>query len=520
MGKFDLYGNYTTDPLLRSRRELVAQIFMLVDHPENLELSVAALRIIQDMSGAAQFEPLPGSPHKLFTILEELGQLSAILKAFMNRLEREEDERLRLIGIEDSGTVLQAENEAAYEFGLANIIRLQILDLILENCTKPGYNFVHFLLGFDLQKGVREAILDESNDNCLFLILDILDYGLGNPNSPVVALEHPSFSAKAYELVCALVSGRITSKPILRLFNDPKSRFFNFLERHFAKSSVELLQPTNLYFTNYELRGKCWIFKALAIEKNIAAHQQDCKSFEFLTKEFKKIVEYFKATQPCGQLAIQASTEDQFEIACAVTGYIQSLTKLVQVIQFQTIDKSLASRLSFNLTPVILHFLKNSNLPSEAKEALGSILLLLVTSEQNLDQDFVNSLIEIICHAESSFVLRGYAYSAFSAIPSEVLVKHSNTIAGHHDRLVTVIMKDLGNGGADLDSWKTLACTFYTQVIKVLPSVSIASLASGGYLKPLVQSLAIDEQNLQKFFSSSVRTFLRCFSLYSLLYFL
>lgn len=265
MGKFDLYGNYTMDPLLRSRRELVVQIFGMVDHPEDLELSVATMRIIQDMTAVPFFESLPGSPHKLYTILEEAKALEAVRMAFMNRLEREEDERTRLLSPESIQSLIDSDLGAAYEFGLANIVRLQVLDLFISNAAKPGYNIVHYLLGFDPQKGVKESVLDESVDNCLFLLLDILDYGLGKAASPLICQDHPSLAAKVYELVWSLLHGRNTFKPLSALFGNPASRYFGFVNRHFASVSKGLLDPSDVYLTAYEMRGKAALFLSKAI---------------------------------------------------------------------------------------------------------------------------------------------------------------------------------------------------------------------------------------------------------------
>jgi hypothetical protein len=312
MGKFDLYGNYTMDPLLRSRRELVVQIFSMVDYPENLELSVAALSIIQHMSSAIQFDPLPGSPHKLFSILEEAGSLSAIQTAFMNRLEREEDERLRQLSPESAQALLDSDLGAAYEFGLANIIRLQVLDFFIENCAKPGYNLAHFLLGFDAQKGVKESVLNEAQDSCLFLILDILNYGLGEPGNPMVCLEHPSLAAKAYQLVWTLLSGRATAKPMMKLFSNPASRFKSFISRHFSLLAVDLMDTSDVYVTAHELRAKAGAIRALALELNISLQAKK----ETAALDQGRVAEYLKAVESViRQQPAMLSADDQLSRA-------------------------------------------------------------------------------------------------------------------------------------------------------------------------------------------------------------
>lgn len=494
MGKFDLYGNYTMDPLLRSRRELVVQIFSMVDHPENLELSVAALSIVQHMSSAIQFDPLPGSPHKIFSILEEAGSLASIQTAFMNRLEREEDERLRQLSPESAQALLDSDIGAAYEFGLANILRLQILDFFIENCSKPGYNLAHFLLGFDAQKGVKESILNEAQDNCLFLILDILNYGLGGPGNPMVCLEHPSLAAKAFQLVWTLLSGRATAKPMMKLFANPASRFNSFISRHFSQLSLGLTDASDVYMTAHELRAKAALIRSLALELNISL--QLSKEQRSLDQE--RVAEYLKSIDSViRQQPGMLSADDQYEYAASIADYVQSICRLLQVALFGKLT------LAKSIEPVVLYFVKESGLSYDARESLASLLLLIVSlgKDGNIEE-LLPSILQVICLAEGSVVLRGYLYSCIAALPRDHLAGHSGAIKTCASRLVEVIVGDINITGTELDAWKTLAVSALTHLIGAVPSLGSA-LAQAGYLKSLIKSIKSDEINLAGFFSSA-----------------
>jgi hypothetical protein len=205
LGPFDLYGATGNDPLQRSRRDLVVQIFRLVDYPENLKVSVAALHAIADMADSPVFAPAtPHSTHKLYSILEAAGELPTVMEAFVRRLEREETEQVSLINIDGRNWSERAQDEEGFidAFGLSNLVRLQIIDFLIRNVTKPGFNLAHYLLGFNPSLTAASATLLQSPSaegaqfTCLHLILELLSFGLGHPSTPIVALDHPSFGLK------------------------------------------------------------------------------------------------------------------------------------------------------------------------------------------------------------------------------------------------------------------------------------------------------------------------------------
>lgn len=490
MGQFDLYGNYTVDPLLRSRRELVTQIVSMVDHPEDLELSVAAMRIVQDMAVAAPFDPLPGSPHKLFTILEDAGALPAVHQAFINRLEREEDERIRLLSPENIQALFESDSGAAFEFGLANIVRLQILDFLIQNCARPGFNLAHYLLGFDPRRGVKESTLNEAQDNCLFLILDILDYGLGKQDFPVVFQDHPSLAAKGYELVWTLLSGKTTNKPFMKLFSTKSSRFFDFVSRHFSMLSVELLDSNDIYATAHELKAKASIFNSFALDLNIAIQHRK----QPVTIDEKRIVAYLKAIRAATAPSM-ISPEDQYEYSVAVTMHVQAMSRLLQT----CILAECSSNLVPSVLPGLLQCLRDQDVTLEARESLAAVLLLCVTNSQATgNSETVMTIVSTLCQAESSLVLRSYLYSCFCALSQSVLLDQIAVVKVSAGRLAEVAVRDISAPGTGLEAWKTLAASFLAQFVSVLPSL-VQELAQSGFLKAIVQSLRSDEAALVGF---------------------
>lgn len=148
MGRFDpssLHASPTAitsiDPLLRSQRELIADLTALVDYPANLQVSVAALQVLDSLCDDPRLVS-PMSVHRLVTILQESNRLGHLMEAFLARLEREEPENCPLSLI-NSGRESDLES-----FGLTNVIRLQIVILLMKNIQRPYYTIAHWLLGF------------------------------------------------------------------------------------------------------------------------------------------------------------------------------------------------------------------------------------------------------------------------------------------------------------------------------------------------------------------------------------
>lgn len=288
IGPFDIYGNGAQDPLLRSRRELVVQIFRLVDYPENLQVSVAAMHAIMDMANSPVFAPTtPHSPHKLYSILEAAGELPAIMEAFVRRLEREETEQVAMLSESShwNADLMNEDDGNAAAFGLTNLVRLQILDFLIAGIGKSGYNLAHYLLGFgpELLNGPASTILSisdaENGDDassrkapktgtftCFHLILELLAFGLGHPSSPIVTVEHPSLGQKCYQLIWMMMSNPLIGRATVNYLRE-REHFFEKQLLWFASEPIDL---HDYGFTVFETMQRAHLLKGALLDIHFA----------------------------------------------------------------------------------------------------------------------------------------------------------------------------------------------------------------------------------------------------------
>ncbi len=272
------------------------QVSRLIDYPENLVVSVAAIHAIADICESTVFMPASSHvPHKLFSILESAGELSTVMESFVRRLEREETEQVSLLFPPDAGPAsllqrIQEDDEFIGAFGLSNLIRLQILDFLTRNAAKPGFNLAHYLLGFsvdilsspatlilppplaDEKKGADGAAGQKgepqsaSQFTCLHLIMELLAYGLGHPSTPIVALDHPSLGQKCYDLLLVLLANPLTKKATCNFLRDHE----DFYRKQAAFVSREPVDLTDVGFTIFEMNQKAALFAGAAIDLHMA----------------------------------------------------------------------------------------------------------------------------------------------------------------------------------------------------------------------------------------------------------
>lgn len=202
-------GLNVNDPLLASRRHVIGQLLAAVDHVPDLQVSSAALRVLSVLAEAPQLEPPPSlygiAPNRLVTIAREepgVGGEAACVSRFRRRLEREESESSQLSLAELLSPEDPPNQEQLSAFGLTNYIRIQIVNLLLKSVHKRSYNLSHLLLGF------TEEACSLKESGCLSLIVDLLEYGLGEEagDGPVLLVEHPSLGLLVLRLIRELLS--------------------------------------------------------------------------------------------------------------------------------------------------------------------------------------------------------------------------------------------------------------------------------------------------------------------------
>ncbi|KAL3535856.1 hypothetical protein ACH5RR_004317 [Cinchona calisaya] len=150
-----------------------------------------------------------------------------------------------------------------------------ILQLLIDNISRPAPNIAHLLLKFDLDNPVERTVLQPKfHYSCLKVILDVMEK-LSKPD--VNALLHEF----GFHLLYELCVDPLTSGPIMDLLSTKKYRFFL---KHLGTFAVAPLPKRN---NNQALRisslhQRAWLLKLLAIELHGADmassyHRETCQ---------------------------------------------------------------------------------------------------------------------------------------------------------------------------------------------------------------------------------------------------
>ncbi|XP_078432384.1 nuclear pore complex protein (DUF3414) isoform X2 [Wolffia australiana] len=151
-----------------------------------------------------------------------------------------------------------------------------ILQLLLDNITRPAPNITHLLLKFDVDAPVDHTVLDPKyHYSCLKVILKNLDK-MSNPHANGLLYEF------SYQLLYELCTEPLTSWPTLDLLSTKKYHFFS---KHLETMALSPLPKRN---TSHALRisslhQRAWSLKLLALELHIAdmaipTHRDACVS--------------------------------------------------------------------------------------------------------------------------------------------------------------------------------------------------------------------------------------------------
>jgi hypothetical protein len=482
----------------------------MVDHRDNLEMSVAALRVIQEMSESPQFEPSNSyAPHKLFTILEDSGLLTQVMNSFISRLERAEEERISWFEAQLSGS---EEIINLYEYGLSNVIRLQILDFFLANCSKPGFNLSHYLLGFNSKLGVAATSFDlqtiNEKDNCLFVILDILDFGLNNQSQntdttpyPLVMTDHPAFAEKSYQLLFTLLKNSSTCKAVLPLVQ--AQRFNHITLNQINCIPVELFDIANLQLTFHELGQKTWFLQASCLDFFKTTNKSSfVETFKSRKETF--LIEHLQSIDSLLQNAFLDNIhdlEEQTHFLKILAFYVEAIAKYAECILNQLdVPEDLKMSLVSRLLVCIMHFINSDNMPVSIKEILASLLLLAIKNQRksDFDSNFLHCLLNSISSPGSSLNIRAFLYAGFIALPHSFLTSQRTLISKESGKVAIVAFKDVISIGPDLESWKSLAVSFLT-LISSFENQIVQVVSKEGLLKPFIQTFRSDENALHSF---------------------
>ncbi|XP_030954556.1 nuclear pore complex protein NUP205 isoform X1 [Quercus lobata] len=151
-----------------------------------------------------------------------------------------------------------------------------IMQLLIDNVSRPAPNVTHLLLKFDLDTTVERTVLQPKyHYSCLKVILEILDK-LVKPD--VNALIHEF----GFQLLYELCLDPVTCDPTMDLLSNKKYQFFI---KHLDTIGVAPLprRNTNQALRISSLHQRAWLLKLLAIELHIgdmssSNHREACQS--------------------------------------------------------------------------------------------------------------------------------------------------------------------------------------------------------------------------------------------------
>lgn len=540
LGPFDLFSPTSTsitsnttpanDPMSRSRRELVVKICLLVDNPSDLHVSVAAMEALLALGDSSQYSPISssqsspnysnnGESHKLFSLLENSGALPSVMETFLRRLEREEVEKGTKPSLDDIES-----------FGLANVIRLQIVDFLTRNISKGYYTLAHYLLGLpgpfegrftaDLQ---LEKTKNGGPSNCLHMILELLSFGISGTfrTPPLICLDHPMLAARLYELVQAIVEVPYLQKGALSLLREA-----SFISAQIQNISPDPFDEDDSCFTAFQLLQKASLYRIASLDLYDSTLYGNVKYSISLLEDILSIVpKDIKALFLIGtpQNSDSSGTSDLPSSFTSLEGSISKLLELIFSLPLPTYDKEKFTQairsLYLGIAPILTKTFLNSSAEQEDEEqdartlsslsnisnllfSMGNFyisnrkgsgfdgeegrLLFLATIEWSL----------ITCGNKSDLITRTLCYSLLTiGLQNGISLKEdlaSSCVGGNvmFDNLVSDLLIPLEQG---LAPWKSVVCVFLFTILKEIPSIS-ERLFSSGLVRNLILSLRGDDR--------------------------
>lgn len=150
-----------------------------------------------------------------------------------------------------------------------------IMQLLIDNISRPAPNVTHLLLKFNLETSIERTVLQPKfHYSCLKVILEILEK-LSNPEVNALLYEF------GFQLLYELCLDPLTSGPVVDLLSNKKYYFF---VKHLDTIGVVPLPKRNNHTLRVSsLHQRAWLLKLLAIELHTAdlsspIHREACQS--------------------------------------------------------------------------------------------------------------------------------------------------------------------------------------------------------------------------------------------------
>ena len=217
---------------------------------------LAAVKVIGYVAAA------PANQPALLATLTATPDVSNLtLKAFTDALDAEDDEETEEA---EGAAVSRGPRLKPREPGAT---RLAILDVLRTGLSMPSPSLAHFLLGFDLRRGVGRTELQNPSvagiRTPLHAIVDLLSPT--EPGSPAaVILAAPQLASAMFHLIFMLVSNPETAEPVLRFLRSAGRDFF---AGQLACITAIVEQEGGVQ----SLRSAAWLLRATAVELRVLA---------------------------------------------------------------------------------------------------------------------------------------------------------------------------------------------------------------------------------------------------------
>ncbi|KAL2936604.1 hypothetical protein RDABS01_019327 [Bienertia sinuspersici] len=177
--------------------------------------------------------------------------------------------------VEDYASCLEIRSQENQDLdNSSDDLGVLILQLLIDNISRPAPNVTHLLLKFDLDSPIERSVLQPRfNYSCLKVILDMLD-----------KLTKPDINAMLHEfgfqLLYELCVDEITSGPVMDLLTNKRYHFF---VKHLENIAVAPLQKRNSAqaLRTSSLHQRAWLLKLLTVELHSgdvtnSSHRETC----------------------------------------------------------------------------------------------------------------------------------------------------------------------------------------------------------------------------------------------------
>ncbi|KAJ3254574.1 hypothetical protein HDU77_004060 [Chytriomyces hyalinus] len=314
------------DQLLAFYKDTVVKIALFINCEIDDEICLLSVNLVAAVSQSPLFNTIDNAPgrygkiNRLVSLLSSSTYSNQIVSGFVNRLGIEEVENALDLSAESGGDValsglkldmwrdpdlaivlyegsVPAAFSEMHHLGLANLIRLAILDMLVENLDGAGANAFptvsHFLLGYNMKSVPQVEIVEagsfKGRRSCLHSILDLLRVGTSDDagrNQVTDAdgevdldvplfYRHPKLSERCYRLMYLLCSDEVTSASTMRFLRTTENFFYRQLEAMPVDFVVPILSRGGVMgaetpvVSSTQLHQRAWLMQLIALELHV-----------------------------------------------------------------------------------------------------------------------------------------------------------------------------------------------------------------------------------------------------------